>query len=216
LTTSSPWGERRGCTGELFEEQAIVDYLHEYRRRQNPAPATYHRRFLLLRCFMRWVSHRHGLADPFAELQAPAKPRQESDWLTREEFARLVQAAGAPERNRRGLAERDRLVLLTLAMTGLRRSELIALDWGDVTLEGTRPSLLVRRGKRGRPRRQPLPTGLAEELERGRAEGNASPSNPVFCGLGGARLQPTALARIVRRAARPPPQPSTADRARSR
>ena len=52
-------------------------------------------------------------------------------------------------------------MLLTLAMTGLRRSELIALDWGDVTLDGPRPSLLVRRGKGGKPRRQPLPTQLA-------------------------------------------------------
>ena len=56
----------------------------------SPAPATYHRRFLLLRCFMRWVSHRNGLPDPFLELQAPPKPRQESDWLTREEFAQAA------------------------------------------------------------------------------------------------------------------------------
>jgi site-specific recombinase XerD len=194
------WAQRRERAAELFEERTIVDYLDEYRQRCEPAPATYHRRFLLLRRFMRWVSHRNGLPDPFLELQAPPKPRQESDWLTREEFVKLLHAAGHPPRRRPGLAERDQLVLLTLAMTGLRRSELIALDWGDVTLDGTRPSLLVRCGKGGKPRRQPLPTQLAGRLERLHHERCASPSDPVFCGLHGARLQPAILADIIRRA----------------
>jgi site-specific recombinase XerC len=182
------WAQRKQRTGDLFEERAIVDYLDEYRERRKPAPATYQRRFLLLRRFMSWVSHRNGLPDPFLDLQAPPKPRGESDWLTREEFAQLLDGAEHPARRRPGLAERDRLVLLTLAMTGLR-SELISLDWGDVTLDGPRPSLLVRCGKGGRSRRQPLPAQLAAELERWRARRGASGSDPVFCGLGGARLQ---------------------------
>jgi integrase/recombinase XerC len=194
------WAERTARVDELFEEQAIVDYLDAYRKRCDPAPATYHRRFLLLRRFMAWVSQRNGLPDPFSELQAPPKPRGEAEWLTREEFARMLDAAAHPKRARPGLAERDRLVLLTLAMTGLRRSELIALDWSDVTLDGGRPSLLVRRGKGGKPRRQPLPTELAAGLDRWRGQRGAGPSDPVFCGLAGGRLQPTLLAGIIRRA----------------
>jgi hypothetical protein len=53
----------------------------------------------------------------------------EADWLTEEEVARLLAAAEHPPRRRAGLAERDRLVLLTVVQTGLRRAELIALDW---------------------------------------------------------------------------------------
>jgi integrase len=150
---------------------------------------------------MRWVSHRNGVPNPFLELQAPPRPRQESDWLTRAEFAALLDGAAHPVRHRAGLVERDQLVLLTLVMTGLRRSELIALDWRDVTLAGPRPSLLVRRGKGGRPRRQPLPSELARRLSRWRAEREASASHPVFCGLGGARLQPAILAGIIHRSA---------------
>jgi integrase len=194
------WAERTERTGELFEEQTIVDYLDEYRTRCEPAPATYHRRFLLLRRFMAWVSQRNGLPDAFSELQAPPKPRQEAEWLTREEFARMLDAAANPKRAHPGIAERDRLVLLTLAMTGLRRSELIALDWSDVTLDGERPSLLVRRGKGGKPRRQPLPAELAAALELSRTTRNPASSDPVFCGLAGGRLQPTILAGIIRRA----------------
>ncbi len=62
------WAQQHDCTGELFEERTIVGYLEDYRERCDPAPATYHRRFLLLRRFMSWVSHRNGLPDAFLEL----------------------------------------------------------------------------------------------------------------------------------------------------
>src|SRR6266540_2332239 len=195
------WAEREGRAGELFEERAIVDYLDDYRRRLAPAPATYHRRFLVLRRFMRWVSRREGVPDPFLDLDAPPKPRQESDWLTPEEFQRMLAAAAQPRRRHTGIVQRDQLVLLALVTTGLRRSELIALEWRDLTLDDPRPSLLVRRGKGGKPRRQPLAPQLAAELRRLRHYGQPAASDPVFCGLAGGRLQPKVLEAIVKRAA---------------
>jgi len=195
------WAEREDRGGELFEERTIVDYLDDYRSRASPAPATYHRHFLLLRRFMRWVSRRDGAPDPFLDLEPPPRPRQEREWLTPEEFRRLLHAAGRPRRRLPGLAERDRLVLLTLGITGLRRGELVALDWRDLSLDGPKPSLLVRRGKGGKPRRQPLAPQLAAELRRLRDERRPAPDDPVFCGLGGRRLQEAILARIIARAA---------------
>ena len=193
------WSSERGR--DVFEEATIVDYLAEYQRRARPAAATYYRRFGLLRRFLRWLSRRSGLPDPFLELEPPPKPQQEADWLTEDEFARLRTAAEHPRRRRGGIAERDRLVLLTLVQTGLRRAELIALDWRDLELDGAQPSLLVRCGKGGKPRRQPLAAPLAQELGRLRAQREAPADAPVFCGLEGNRLQPTILAGIIRRAA---------------
>jgi integrase/recombinase XerC len=184
----------------VFEEATIVDHLAAYERRAQPAPATYYRRFGLLRRFVHWLSRRNGLPDPFLELEPPPKPQQEADWLTEDEFAQLLAAAEHPRRCRKGLAERDRLVLLALVQTSVRRSELIALDWCDVDLESERPSLLVRRGKGAKPRRQPLAPQLAEELRQLRDERQAAPTDPVFCGLEGKRLQPTILAGIISRA----------------
>ncbi len=193
------WAERTQRTPELFEEGAIVDYLDDYRRSKAPAPATYHRRFVLLRRFMQWFSRRNGTPDPFLELQAPPKPRQVSDWLTHEEFMQLLVAAGRPERNRPGLAARDRLVLIALVVTALRRAELMTVEWRDVSLDGPHPSLLVRKGKGAKPRRQPLPFQLVRELEDWRAVREPDETDPVFCGLEGGRLSPTALTRIIAR-----------------
>ncbi|HEX4525530.1 MAG TPA: tyrosine-type recombinase/integrase, partial [Gaiellaceae bacterium] len=184
-----------------LSEETIVAYLDDYRRRAEPAEATYYRRFVLLRRFFRWLSRRAGVPDPFLELEPPAKPQQEADWLTPEEFGRLLAAAGSPPRNRAGLADRDQLVLLALVTTGLRRSELLALDWGDLDLESERPSLLVRRGKGGKPRRQPLAPVLASRLADIRTAVQPQPAHPVFCGLAGKRLQAGILAQIIRRAA---------------
>ena len=86
----------------VFEEATIVDYLADYQRRADPAPATYYRRFGLVRRFLRWLSRRSGTPDPFLELEAPPKPQQEADWLTEQEFARLLAAAEHPPRRRAG------------------------------------------------------------------------------------------------------------------
>jgi integrase len=154
-----------------------------------------------LRRFLRWVCRRVGAADPFRDLDPPPKPRQERDWLTQEEFQRLLDAAGKPERNLPGLAERDQLVLLALVTTGLRRSELCALEWRDLELDGRKRSLLVRHGKGDRSRSQPIPARLARELRRLRDARQPKPTDPVVCGLNGGRLQETILADIIRRAA---------------
>src|SRR6266511_334076 len=194
------WLEANGRN--VREEATIVDYLRSYQQRAGPAQATYYRRFLLLRKFLRWVSQREGVRDPFVDLEPPPKPRQERDWLTKEEFRRLLDAAGHPERNLPGLAERDRLVLLALVTTGLRRSELCALEWRDLDLDGRRRSLLVRNGKGGKSRRQPVPARLANELLKHRDARQPAPTDAVFCGLAGGRLQETILADIIRRAAK--------------
>jgi len=143
--------DRKSLTGGVLREETVVAYLDDYRTRARPAPATYYRRFTVLRRFFRWFSRRANVADPFLDLEGPRKPHQEADWLTPEEFARLLRAAAAPLRRRPGLAERDRLVLVALVVTGLRRAELIALDWGDLDLDSERPSLLSSRVPRPRP-----------------------------------------------------------------
>ena len=194
------WAEREQRTA--LDEQAVVDYFHDYRERCNPAAATYHRRCVLLRRYVRWLVQRDRIPDPFAELEAPPKPSQHNDWLTPAEFERLMWGATNPIRHRPGLAARDRLVLLTLVTTGLRRAELIALDWSDLDLDGEHPSLLVRHGKGDRSRRQPLARQLAKELCRERAQRDPAPADPVFLGLAGGRLRVKVLAAIVSRAAK--------------
>jgi hypothetical protein len=174
------WSERRHRS--VLEEATIVDYLSAYQERAHPAPATYYRRFLLLRRFLRWVSRRDGVPDPFRDLDPPPKPRQERDWLTREEFRRLLDAAGKPDRNLPGLAERDQLTLLALVTTGLRRSELRALEWRDLELDGRKRWLLPAMGRATSPGVNR--SRLASPASCGRCATPGSPGQPIRSSAG--------------------------------
>jgi hypothetical protein len=55
------WSETNGR--DILTEAAIVDYLHSYQERAQPAEASYYRRFVLLRKFVRWVCRRDGVPD---------------------------------------------------------------------------------------------------------------------------------------------------------
>jgi integrase/recombinase XerD len=72
----------------------------------------------------------------------------------------------------------------------------------DLELDGRKRTLLLRHGKGGKSRRQPLPAGLARELRKLRDARRPEATGPVFCGLAGGRLQETILADIIRRAAK--------------
>jgi site-specific recombinase XerD len=69
------WMSTTGRERAAFREGTVVEYLHDYRERRQPAPATYYRRFTLLRRFYRWLAAREGVADPFLELD-PSRGRR--------------------------------------------------------------------------------------------------------------------------------------------
>jgi Phage integrase, N-terminal SAM-like domain len=60
--------ERFGAGADIPVEMTMVAYLDEYRRRKQPADATYYRRFTLLRHFFRWLSRRSGSRDAFLKM----------------------------------------------------------------------------------------------------------------------------------------------------
>src|SRR5439155_10111432 len=92
---------------------------------------------------------------------------------------------------RRGKRERDRLLLALFAFAGLRRSELLGLDWSDVDLE--RRLIRVRRAKGGRQRAVPIHPAL-EPLFVDYLRIRAGDSEPaLFVGVQGKRLSPTIM-----------------------
>ena len=193
------WSEANGQS--VLEEATIVDYLSGYQQRAHPAPATYYRRFLLLRRFLRWVSRRDGACDPFLDLEPPPKPRQERDWLTREEFRRLLDAAGRPERNLPGLAR------ARPPRTARARDD-GASPLRALCARVARPRARWAQAVTARPLRQgrqAAPPTSADRPGSRTSEAAREPTpelaDPVFCGLAGGRLQQTTLADIIRRAA---------------
>jgi integrase/recombinase XerD len=130
------------------------------------APATLQRKIACLRSFYRHLRRTGTLVeDPTAQLRAPRQSRRLPHVLTRDEVARLLaQPSGTDP-----AALRDRALLELMYACGLRASEAIALESGDLDLEA---GVLRARGKGNKERLVPVGSAaaraLAAYLQRGR------------------------------------------------
>lgn len=93
---------------------------------------------------------------------------------------------------------RDRLLVLFLVDTGLRREEVCALNWGDIDF--STGQVVVRRGKGGKARVAVCGARVRRDLLRYRRTlRNAADSAPVFQARGGIRFKGAGLLRIFQR-----------------
>jgi integrase/recombinase XerD len=114
------------------------------------APATLQRKAACLRSFYRHL-RREGLlqGDPTADLRGPRPTQRLPQVLTRQEVAALLANPSGAE----PLAQRDRALLETMYACGLRASEAIALELGDLELQ---EGMLRARGKGSKERVIPV------------------------------------------------------------
>jgi integrase/recombinase XerD len=130
------------------------------------APATLQRKVACLRSFYRHLRRTSVLdADPTAHLRAPKQSRKLPQVLSRDEVAELLRQPRGTE----PAALRDRALLEMMYACGLRASEAIGLEVGDVDLEA---GILRARGKGSKERLVPVgsaaATAVTAYLQRGR------------------------------------------------
>ena len=165
-----------------------------------PAVSSQARTTPALKCFFRFlVEEERLLRDPALPLRTPKKPETLPDVLTMGELERLLVQPGRAdiwERHVGGKAERDRLLLALMAYGGLRRSELLGLDWDGVDL--SRRLLRVRRAKGGRQRTIPIHPALASLFAEYYAVRLPLTEQALFVGVQGNRLHNTQLGQVFR------------------
>jgi integrase/recombinase XerD len=161
---------RRGTDVVAAEHADLAAFLSELAaggpERPPVAPATLQRKAACLRSFYRHLRREGEIDhDPTAELRAPRKNQKLPQVLTRGEVAKLL---GAPRGTDPG-ALRDRALLELMYACGLRASEAITLEAGDLDLEA---GVLRARGKGNKERLVPVGSAasraLAAYLQRGR------------------------------------------------
>ena len=166
-----------------------------------PAIGSQARTVAALKCFFRFLLENEYLErDPAQVLRTPKKREALPDVLDPRELQRLlavVERDGVWERQFVGRRERDRLLLALLAYAGLRRGELLGLDWDDVDLE--RRLLRVRKAKGGRQRVVPIHPALAPLFVEYLAIRADDPEPALFVGVQGRRLSVTILSQTFRR-----------------
>ncbi len=178
-------------------------------------PATINRKLSSVRAFCRFLVKRGVIeGNPAAAIRGPKKPKGLPRALDVDDAFRLVEAPAttqrtshrtlsATEESRHQLLRlRDVAMLELLYGTGLRVSELCALDVGDIDRDryGV-PMVLVRRGKGGKSRQVPVggaaDRALIAYLPARRAL--AATGSALFVNANGQRLTPRSVQRLVKR-----------------
>jgi len=174
---ASRW--RRYITGSALDGVALVDLRRKHiaawvdamvkRPRAKGAgrlsPQTIRHAFNLLRLALAdAIQEEHITANPCDAVKLPALGGRDGwAFLSPEEIAGVMRGAeGVP-------AESVRAFTVAI-FTGLREGELIALRWGDLTLDGPKPEVHVQRShdgppKNGKTRRVPLFPHAVEALQ---------------------------------------------------
>jgi integrase/recombinase XerD len=165
------------------------------------APATLQRKAACLRSFYRHLRREGELEhDPTADLRAPRKSQKLPQVLSRADVGRLLASPSGDDPG----ALRDRALLELMYACGLRASEAIGLDVGDVDLKA---GVLRARGKGSKERLVPIGreavAATRAYLERGRPRlvGLRDESRLILNRRGGG-LTRQGLYKIVQRYAR--------------
>lgn len=142
-----------------------------------------------VRTWLAWCVREELIAHNHAErLTVPQKPRRLPRGLTQEQVATLLAEprVSRPGKRARGVhfVVRDATLLEVLYASGLRVSELSALDLSDVERDGTGVVLRVRHGKGDKERLVPLPERTAAAVDAWvKVRAGFSPSGALFTRL---------------------------------
>jgi integrase/recombinase XerC len=181
-----------GALGSL-ELRGYVAALHD----AGYAKTTIARRLASLRSFFKFGQREGWIkANPAKPLRNPRKGRSLPHFLSAEDIGRLLAAPPANE----PMGLRDRAILETMYSAGLRVSETVGLNRGDMDLAA---GILRVRGKGRRERLAPIGSYAVEALQkwlpvcRLHPREPAGPEAPVFVNRFGRRLTTRSVARML-------------------
>lgn len=162
----------------------------------NYSAATTARKIATLRSFHKWMEKRgYTSTNPMTLIRTPKQPRRLPKAITVDQIEKLI---GAPSESDL-LGARDRAILETLYSTGIRVSEVVAINRGDLDLEG---SLLKVKGKGRRERSVPIGShalgAIARYIKLAAAEKvPMDAGNALFVNRLGSRLSSRSVRRKV-------------------
>jgi len=187
------------------EHSDLADFLADLATggedRPAVAPATLQRKVACLRSFYRHLRRQDEMTDdPTVHIRAPRQGRRLPKVLSREEVNALLDQPSGTE----PAALRDRALLEVMYACGLRASEAVGLDVGDLDLE---TGVLRARGKGSKERIVPVGSAAARALgiylQRGRGALVGLRHEPkLFVNHRGGGLTRQGLYKIVQRHAK--------------
>lgn len=195
LAALADWMNTRGIAQLADLSPDLMRGFMADQHRAGLAAKSLQRRLSACRGLFAWLARQGGLShDPAAGVRAPKPRRKLPETLDADEARLLVEL-----KEQGPLLRRDRAMLELFYSSGLRLSELVGLDWGDLDLDGGEVRVT---GKGSKTRVVPVGSKAIEALRALAAEEGCAATTPVFRGRQGRHLSPRAAQLRVRHAAR--------------
>lgn len=145
---------------QQVSSEHITEYIDEMSKNQAYRPTTVARKLASLKTFFRYLRETQKIeADPLDKMSAPRVQKEPPQVLSQEQIASLFRQVAMDT----SVGMRDLAMLRLLYATGMRVSELVALNLDDLHLENAKVVCPGRNGKNRRERVLPL-SNLAIEL----------------------------------------------------
>ena len=184
-----------GLDWDQLDEPLIAAFLEHVELEGHNSARTRNLRLTALRSLFRYAALRHpehaAVIQRVLSIPAKRSERRPVTFLTAKESQALIDAP--PQDRWEG--RRDRAMLMLTIQAGLRVSELVGINYGDVAL-GTGGHVRVN-GKGRKQRAVPLTKQAKEVLAVWLAERGGQPDDPLFPTRSGRRLSRDAVERRV-------------------
>lgn len=176
-----------------LDPEAIAAFLDHLETTRHNSARTRNLRLTAIRSLFAYASLRHPEhADLIARVLAIPPKRFDKAAITFLDDTEVTALLTAPDRAR-WEGRRDRTLILLAIQTGLRISELLGLDCGDITLGASAHLRCLGKGRKQRA--VPLTGPVEAALRLWLTERGGLPDDPVFCTRTGHRLSPDAVQR---------------------
>ena len=178
----------------LTELRQYIQYSQESR---NLCPSSIIVIVAILKSFFRYL-HEEGKVDNniTRKLGAPKKISNPPNAMEKHEIDRVLDIIRfSPKRCRKNYV-RDKLIISTLYYAGLRRNELLKLNWDDLNLE--KSYMTIRNSKGGKTRLVPIHPNLMELLDQYLDLRLPLKCNALFIGEQGKRLIKSSFTNLIR------------------
>jgi integrase/recombinase XerC len=186
--------ERTEVSVAAIDADHIRNYLGHLMKRATRATAQRH--LAAIKSFFRYHEVTAGAPNPARSLRSPRREKHLPSIFREKEVTALI--GDRPQAGDRA-GFRDRAIVETLYSSGLRISELVALNWTDLDLE--MGLLRVRHGKGNKERIVPIGEPALDAMDAWRRNMPADKGNnaPIFTNLRGGRITTRSVELIVAR-----------------
>jgi len=139
----------------LISTRIVRQYFYHAKEKRGLGSATISKIIATVKSFFNYLEEEDiTIKNPTRKIRVPKKINRIPSVMSKYEVDLIIRSVDfAPLRCRRN-ALRDKLILSLLYYTGIRKSELLGLNWTDINL--SKSSVIIRRGKGGKDRLIPL------------------------------------------------------------